>query len=418
MSRLCKLKYLLFALLFTSQNSLAKQQLKVSLLYSNGTQRAVYTKLFSQFSEHNPDIHLQIKSHEAENYKANFAKWLKSDKHSDLMYWFSGEKLRSLVKQGLIRNLDQVWQDNHWQQQFSTGAISTVTYQNSQYGLPIHYYPWAIYYKKELFKRLHITPPQDWPSFLAACSKLQQHNITPIVIGSKNYWTLAAWFDYLNLRINGLTFHNALVAGEVSYLDPKIINVFHYWQQLIEKGYFLSEHQSLTWRSALPYLYREKAGMMLMGNFWTSQIPKALYQKIDMFRFPTINSELAIYEEAPTDIWIIPENSQNSSAAIRLLKFLADPDVQQELNSALGMISPNPASQKSEDHFINGSYQILAAAAGVSQFYDRDNPQPIASEGIKEFARFMKDPTQLLSVLNNLEKLRLQSFNIKTNNAH
>lgn len=401
-----------FLCFFVSTSSYAQTDLKVSLLYSNGAQRAAYSNLLQRFAQHNQDIKLVIKSYEAEKYKAEFAHWLQEPTHSDVMYWFSGERLRSFVKQGLIKKLDKQWQDNHWQQQFSSGAISSITYHGHQYALPIHYYPWAIYYKKSLFERLNISPAHDWQSFLENCATLKKNGIAPIVIGSKNYWTLAAWFDYLNLRINGLQFHQALVSGKISYLDVRVRSVFNYWQVLINQGYFLTDHHKLSWRKALPFLYREKGGMMLMGNFWTSQIPAALYHDFEMFRFPIINSSLPVYEEAPTDVWLIPANVQNLSAAQRFLQFMASRDIQYEINTKLGMIAPNPSSALSEDHFIEHSYQILGSAAGVSQFYDRDNPPPIASEGLKEFARFVANPLQLEDVLNKLEQLRIKSFKL------
>ncbi|WP_375748593.1 ABC transporter substrate-binding protein [Vibrio sp. HN007] len=404
------IKLWLFALWGVTLVSYAKQDLKVSLLSFNGAQRAAYHNLFEQFSTQNPDINLIVQNYEAEKYKSEINQWLESESHSDVMYWFSGERLRAFVKKGLVSNLDNEWLAYQWDTQFTQGARSSVTYNNNKYGLPVHYYPWAIYYKKSLFEKLNISPPTDWPSFIAASEKLKENGIAPIVIGSKNYWTLAAWFDYLNLRINGLEFHERLVTGDVSYKSQRIAKVFEYWKSLIDRGYFLDGHQGLTWREALPFLYRNKGGMMLMGNFWTSQIPESLYDDVEMIRFPVIDTSVQVYEEAPTNVWIVPQNANNKADGVKLLQFMAQSRVQQELNSAIGMIAPNPNQQQVDDHFIKQSYKILANASGVSQFYDRDNPQPIASEGIKQFARFVADPSSLPLVLEELEKLREQSF--------
>ena len=39
-------------------------------------------------------------------------------------------------------------------------------------------------------------------------------------------WPAASWFETLNLRINGLDKHLALMEGQMSYLDPALAPVF------------------------------------------------------------------------------------------------------------------------------------------------------------------------------------------------
>ncbi|MDG3085947.1 extracellular solute-binding protein [Vibrio hannami] len=395
--------------LVASFHAYSAQDLRVSLLSFNGAQREAYDTIFEQFSQKHTNINLVVTNYEAEKYKSEIGDWLQTDKHSDIMYWFGGERLRSFVKQGLVKNLDETWQSNNWDESFTTAAKSSVSFEDQKYGLPVHYYPWAMYYKKSLFERLGIVPPTTWEEFISTSNKLKENQITPIVVGSKNHWTLAAWFDYLNLRLNGLEFHLKLMNGDVSYKDNRVIKVFEVWSSLATQNYFLAGHQNLTWREALPFLYRNKGGIMLMGNFWTSQIPPSLYDDIGMIRFPIIDSSLPVYEEAPTNVWMIPDNTQNKEGAITLMEYLAEPQVQEELNSAIGMIAPSPTHKASNDYFINRAYELLAKADGSSQFFDRDTLQPIASKGIEQFSRFVSNVETLPDVLEELERLRIES---------
>ena len=168
--------------------------------------------------------------------------------------------------------------------------------------------------------------------------------------------------------------------------------------------------RNLTWREVVPNIYRNTGGMTLLGSFWTSDIPSSFYDDIGMIRFPTIDEHMPIYEQAPTDVFIIPSNAKNQSGAQKLLRFLARPQIQAELNDALGMLAPNPKYVESDDHLLNKSYLLLNQAAGLSQFYDRDNPEPISTEGMEQFARFVSDPSLLPDVLDRLEALRKESF--------
>jgi multiple sugar transport system substrate-binding protein len=410
-----KLTWLLLSIFLFSGVTFAaaKDDLNVSLLLFNGKQREVYRSLFNRFEQENSDIKLRVRDYDSENYKNSIPSWLAQEIHSDVMYWFSGERLNWFVKQQWIEPIDDVWERTNWDQIMTKGSKSAVTIDNRLYALPMHYYPWAIYYKKSLFQNLEIPKPVDWQSFLQAGEALKRHNIAPIAVGSKNNWPFAAWFDYLNLRLNGLEFHQALMSGKRAYQSDEVKQVFEHWSYLIDNDFFIEGHSQYTWKEVLPYLYRGKAGMMLMGNFWTSQLPDNLHDEFEMIRFPKIKSDMPYYEEAPTNVWFIPKNTQNREGAVRFLKFMARADVQEEINQAIGMLSPNRNADVGNDVFLKAGKQVLDQAHGVSQFYDRDNPQPIATEGIKLMGEFADKPQRLPTILKQFDALAKESFDFK-----
>lgn len=399
------------ALLFLLPNhALSKGALNFSLLVFNGEQRQAYLNQVKAFEREYPGIKVNMIAVESEEYKGNIESWLQADRHSDVMFWFGGERLNWYIKRNWITALNEVQGATPWLDLMTKSALSAVSIDQKIYGLPIHYYHWALYYKKSVFKRLNLTPPQNWDQFIAVCETLKRNNISPIALGSKEVWTVASWFDYLNLRINGLPFHRQLVSGTQSYQSEETTMVFSTMQQMLQADYFLENHEDLTWRDSLPYLYRDRAGMLLMGNFWTSQIPDSLRQDISMFRFPQMNAQLPLYEEAPTDVLVIPANVVNKKNAVTFLNFMARPEVQQQLNSELGMLPPQRTPPLDPDHFILKGAEILNAAAGASHYYDRDNPQPIATEGMEQMQRFLAQKIDQETLQEELEMIRLQTF--------
>jgi multiple sugar transport system substrate-binding protein len=104
--------------------------------------------------------------------------------------------------------------------------------------MPLNYYHWSIYYKKSIFASLAITPPTNWQELLLAIARLRAHGIVPFNLSGQSNWSLAAWFDYLNLRLNGLDFHLALLAGKTHFTDPRVVNVFIHWKLLIDAKSF------------------------------------------------------------------------------------------------------------------------------------------------------------------------------------
>ena len=401
---------LVFLLLTLPVSAQDNATLNFALLTINGEQRSAFFEQVRKFERHYPSISVNLLAVEQERYKESFESWLKADAHSDVMFWFGGERLNWYASEGLIEPLDAVWQRNRWAEKITVGARSAAEVSGQLYGLPIHYYNWGIYYNKALFNKHGLTEPKTWDEFIDVCRKLKALGLTPITLGSKETWPVAAWFDYLNLRLNGLPFHQQLIKGEISYYDSRIKDVFKYLGELVEAGYFLEDHEQNTWKNALPYLYRDMAGMFLMGNFWTSQIPEQIKSKISLFRFPQINRDLLFYEEAPTDLLIIPSNAKNRREAEIFLNFMADETVQANLNEALGMLAPQQKNRQKKDYFLEIADEILSQAEGISQYYDRDNRQPIALKGMEQIKRFMLNPKDLPAVLDELERLRKLSF--------
>ena len=66
--------------------------------------------------------------------------------------------------------------------------------------------------------------PKTWTEFLALCETLKSKGVPPIGIGAggDTPWVASAWFDYLNIRINGAPYHRELLAGKHRFDDPKV----------------------------------------------------------------------------------------------------------------------------------------------------------------------------------------------------
>jgi multiple sugar transport system substrate-binding protein len=219
-------------------------------------------------------------------------------------------------------------------------------------------------------------------------------------------WTAAGWFDYLNLRINCLDFHMQLMAGEVPYTDQRVKDVFAKWRQLVEPGYYLENHTSYSWQEAQPFLYQGMAAMYLIGNFITPMFPDEVKEKMGFFQFPKINPEVAFYEDAPTDILLIPAKAKNKKDAAAFLNFISRPENIRKLNDQLDQLPTHKDAGVKDDYYLNLGNQMLSEAGGTAQFYDRDTKPEMAKIGMKGFQEFMVKPDRLDKILERIEKGR------------
>jgi len=388
--------YSVVALLVTfvayPSNALASNTLEVGVLVTTGEQRALFTSLAQAFENDNPGVTVKLIAKNDADYKASIDTWLTQGDGPDLFNWQGGERLYQYVREGRVEPLSDFWEQHDLASSFSQGSVSAVSLDGERYALPISYYQWGFFYRKSLFKTLNISTPETWEDFLYVCAVLKREGITPITIGNKNSWPSAAWFDYLNLRLNGLKFHQDLLLGKESFKDPRVVQVFEYWKNLIDRQYFVHKQKDWDWKAGMPFLYHKMAGMTLIGNFFSGQLPEMLKDDFGFFRFPVINKNIPIYEEAPLDLFMLPRYSDNKPLAKKFLLAVADAGFQETFNEAQGMISPNTTSRSSADYFIRSGAEVLNAAEGLSQFFDRDTNSDMAAVAVKIFSAFIENP--------------------------
>jgi multiple sugar transport system substrate-binding protein len=388
----------------TPERSLAND-LTVGVLTSSGVQRSMYATFEKEFEAANPDIQLTILIRSDAEYKEEMKTWFAEGEGPDILNWQGGERLYQYVREKKVNDISQIWSKNGLESVFSDAAKGAVSYESKRYAIPISYYQWGFYYRQSLFDQHGLSAPTTWDEFLAVCAKLKAAGVTPITIGAQYKWPTAAWFDYLNLRINGLEFHQQLLKGEIAYTDSRVEDVFAHWKVLLDNDYFVDRQNGWNWQQAMPFMYHKLAGMTLIGNFFAGTLPTVLKDDFRFFRFPIIDPNLDVYEEAPLDLFMVPSYAKENPAIEKFLLFLASKRFQQKFNETLGMISTNLTSDVSDDYFIQEGTETLNAAAGVSQFFDRDANADMASAAMEIFTEFL-DSKNVSSAVNKLEEAR------------
>lgn len=379
---------------------------------SNGSDpepKLAFETLVKKFQTENPSITVKLNIFDHESFKTSIRNFL-SSKSPDVVTWFAGNRMKSFVDLDLLEDVSDVWADNDLSNVMSSSK-SALTVNGKQYGVPYSYYQWGIYYRKDIFDQHGLAVPTNWDEFLAVGRTLKENGIAPVAIGTKFLWTAAGWFDYLNMRINGLPFHIELTDGKVPYTDDRVRAVFQTWKQLLDEGFFIENHATYSWQEAQPFVFQGKAAMYLIGNFFVPFFPEDLKDDMGYFQFPTINPDLPKYEDAPIDTLHIPARATNKADARKFLAFIARADNQRYLSDTLDRLPPNNQAGVKDDRFLTIGNQVLSDAAGLAQFYDRDTTPEMAKIGMEGFQEFMIAPDRLDAILEKIEKGRQRIFN-------
>jgi multiple sugar transport system substrate-binding protein len=265
--------------------------LAVNIAFKGASQRAVWQSIIDDFKKTHPGTDVKVSFVDEEAYKVQLPGWL-STVAPDIVNWHDGERMAYYAQRGLFEDLSGDWAKNGWNDMYASTKEAS-SYKGKQYAAPTVYYSWGMFYRKDLFQKVGISgEPKTWDQFLDDCKKLKAAGITPIAVAGRDSWTLAGWFDYLDLRLNGNAFHQKLMAGDIAYTDPRVKKVYTTWKQLIDAGYFIDNSLSYDLDAVQPFLFQGKAAMMLMGTFITAGFPPNVKPEMGYFQFPIIDANV------------------------------------------------------------------------------------------------------------------------------
>src|SRR6266508_863131 len=234
--------------------------------------------------------------------------------------WFAGYRMQFFAAKGLATPIDDVWKTLTPQMPPAFKAASTGL-DGHQYLVPNKNYPWAVYYRKSVWKEKGYTVPKTWAQYIALAKKMQADGLTPIAFTDKDGWPPMGTFDIINMRMNGYKYHVDLMAGKQSWDSPQVKAVFNKWRELLP--FYSQGALGLTWQDGAAQLENKQAGMFLLGGFLTGAMKPANAKDIDFFPFPVINPKWGQDSiDAPIDGYMISKKPKNMEAAKKLVGFL------------------------------------------------------------------------------------------------
>ena len=379
--------------------------LNVSFGAEDNSQREAYKTLVADFRAANPDVDVHLTIQDLPTYRKALPGSLDSETAPDVFNWFAGDQLRMMAQRGELDDLSDLWKANTWWNTFPSAAI---TVAGRQYALPYQYYPWGLFTRRDVLERAGIhEAPHDLNAIMTACSKLRKAGFTPIALGAKDGWALAAWFDFIDMRANGYEYHQQLLDGKATYNDSNVRRTFAMWKQLIDAKCFDPNALAVDEHNAQAQLYAGKAGMLLMGTVASASFPEIVRPVLDYQRFPAIDSGQAAAEAAPTDTFQVAARARNKSDARRFLKFVSSSAANAKLAKAIGSFPTNKFAPVAGTVLDLASYKALTdAKTNLVQGFDRDVPADMAAAGIKGFQEFFAKPESMYAVMNRLDATR------------
>ncbi|KPH99547.1 extracellular solute-binding protein family 1 [Actinobacteria bacterium OK074] len=330
----------------------------------------------------------------------------------DVFTWFAGYRMQFFAAKGLATPIDDVWAkigDNFpdAMKKLSKGE------DGKYYFVPLYTYPWAVFYRKSVFKQYGYEVPTTWDQLVALCKQMKKDNLVPIAFGDKDAWPALGTFDQINFRTNGYDFHVDLMAGKAEWTDKRVRTVFDTWAELLP--YHQDGSLGRTWQDAAQTLASKKAGMYLMGTFVAQQFTdKTALADLDFFAFPEIDSAYGQDTvEAPTDGFMLSKSPKNKAGAVKLLEYLGAPAAEEiYLKSDPSVVAASTkASTAAYTDLQKKAYDMISNAKSLTQFMDRDSRPDFTSTVMQPaLQKFVQNPSGIDSLLSSIERQKKTIF--------
>ncbi|WP_143247470.1 ABC transporter substrate-binding protein [Agaribacterium haliotis] len=350
----------------------------MGIYLNGGRQRSTVENMVASFERQNPDIDIQPRFGTGKAYVDGVKRWFAEKQGPDIIYWLGGKRLIEFDDYGGVKDLSSLWERYALYEHFVPGAERASSTAGRPHAIPITYSLLGMYYNPEVFEKYGVDVPENWDDLLVACRAFRKHDVDLLSIGLRHRWVTHGWFDYLNLRINGLEFYQQLLAGRVAYTDPRVGKALAYWKQLIASGCFNHNADKYgRWQAFPRMVYGFSAMMLIEGT--PEQMPVEKSKHLRIMNFPPIEKGLPQYSNASVDVFVVPKYAKLTAEVERVLLFLASSEFQVGYNESIGRLPAYQNGQSYSEGPAKDMYRLAYHQPFGIQYFDRDTSIKLAS---------------------------------------
>lgn len=285
-----------------------------------------------RFREQMPDIEI-----DRQPQRRGLSHYLSESPPPNVLFVFESYELRHAAQQNLLFDLSDIWADNNLAEAYARQFREVGRVDGAFRLVPVGFSWTGIYYNKEVFERYGLVPPATWEEFVNICDTLLANGETPLSVAGQSPYHNYLWFSYLNMRLNGSSFHRHLIQGQESYTDERLALVWESWISLFRRGYFIERpnvtSESGSIKALIPGvenspLTAKEAVMTLTPHFSLRHLSPESASELDFFQFPQMNPDSSVGEIATVFGYVIPAAAAHQPEASAFVAYMASAEAQ------------------------------------------------------------------------------------------
>ncbi|MHB8066203.1 MAG: extracellular solute-binding protein [Ruminiclostridium sp.] len=365
-----------------------KKQLTFYTIQGDSAVNQVIAESVNRFEQNNNDFEVIQEVIPNDIYKNRLSVCVATNQMPDVFPTWSGGILKEYISIGGVVNLNYYMNQDNYISRFNEKALEMVTDERGIWGVPVENMAIAlIFYNKDIFKKLEISPPKTYDQLLGNIQLLKNNGYIPFALANRTAWTGSMFYMYLVDRMGGTTvFDNAANRKNGGSFDNKVfVKAGELIQQLVNMGAF---PKGFNWMDedsgdSRDLLYNESASMILSGSWFISNLKYEkpdFVDKVGVFPFPAITDGKGDPKNTIGSLgdnyYSISSSSSNKDEAFQLIKYLID-DIAIEKRIAAGRIPPIK-DPKITDPVTNEILGYINQSPNVQFWYDQYLPPKLS----------------------------------------
>jgi len=161
-----------------------------------------------------------------------------------LFTWWSGFQLKTLVDNGLLEDLTDIWQTSIIPNGVSAGVADALKFDGKIYAAPFALLNNTIVYNKRIFNRLGLREPTTFNEFLDVCARIKAAGIYPIGHHGAS-WGSFVWLQIM-LGSHDPQLYLDICSGKEKYTGDRMRAAMRVWDDMLNRGYFAPPRDDWT----------------------------------------------------------------------------------------------------------------------------------------------------------------------------
>ncbi|MCK5674497.1 MAG: hypothetical protein KAH95_14045, partial [Spirochaetales bacterium] len=167
-------------------------------------------------------------------------------------------------------------------------------------------------------------------------SMLKDSGVTPITLGARYGWPLAAWIQHLTAFSGGIREAREMLSDSFDITSPYTEKAIQSFSFFVRKGWVIENYLDNDWPDALRQLIDGNAAFCLLSENLATSIPSDIRNRIGFIPFPQFSDDEPVPWRVGSLIYLgVPSSSQYHDDALKVLKFLTSSGTTSRLSKNL-----------------------------------------------------------------------------------
>jgi raffinose/stachyose/melibiose transport system substrate-binding protein len=352
-------------------------------------------KLSEEFTKQFPNVTWDIKQDQFTNLMTATPRLLSGDNPPDLIRLPS---MVSLVKDGLLKNLDEYVTAFGWDQWSAAQLLQNRVAEDgtrgsgSLYAMGLNYSMTGVFYNKDKAAALGMTePPTTVADFEALLAKAKDAGELPIMAWNATASGGGLAFPLQNLMaaygptepINDWIFQKP----DATIDTPSNLTAAEHLQQWVDAGYFPEDANAIEYTDANARFGKGEGVFMFNGDWQNAVYDKDLAGKVGFFVFPSAEAGGTLAAMSAPLTYGIATNAKNADCAAFFFNWVATDETARQINVDIGGSNPGGPTDLPIPSAKEGSVTNETLAAGNEVAKDNGGMDFIANATGSIFAQ-------------------------------